>query len=126
MHWLISQSLYLVQVDVRSATGERDPGKSFAASGFSSLSYLVLVIVFGLMLVIAYLFAMIPLRENIPVGASCSAIVSAACHPPRGDTEAHLKQVQWGVTEEVDDSGIAHCAFSSRAVSLPVPGTRYV
>ncbi|KAH0034207.1 hypothetical protein KCU78_g2310, partial [Aureobasidium melanogenum] len=94
LHWLVSQSVFLVQTDVLSATGERDTDMAFVASGFSSSSYFVLILVFGAIFLAAYVVAMLPLRENIPFGASCSAIISAACHPPDNDTEAHLKEVQ--------------------------------
>lgn len=40
-------------------------------------------------------------KGNLPAGATCSAIVSAACHRPVGDKEAHLFPVIWGdVTEQ--------------------------
>ncbi|KAG9602853.1 hypothetical protein KCU77_g526, partial [Aureobasidium melanogenum] len=106
LHWLVSQSIFLVQIDVLSATGERDTDMAFVASGFSSSSYFVLILVFGAIFLAAYVVAMLPLRENIPFGASCSAIISAACHPPDNDTEAHLKEVQWGVVDTTHPSGL--------------------
>jgi hypothetical protein len=41
----------------------------------------------------------------LPQGGSCSAIISAACHGPTGDTGAALKPVKWGEIEvaETDD-----------------------
>lgn len=32
----------------------------------------------------------------MPMGATCSAVISAACHPPIGDDEAYLFPVRWG------------------------------
>ena len=33
----------------------------------------------------------------MPIGATCSAIISAACHAPRADKEAHISRIRWGV-----------------------------
>ncbi|KAG9849625.1 hypothetical protein KCU98_g4806, partial [Aureobasidium melanogenum] len=125
LHWLISQTIFLVQIDVQASNGQPDADKTFVASGFSSLSCLVLIVVFGAILIVAYLVAALPLRENIPFGASCSAIISAACHPPDTDAEAYLKEVQWGVTDTTHISGVQHCSFTSQSVSNPIPGNRY-
>jgi len=99
LHWLTSQTIYLVQFDVESATGQRNTDAAFVASGFSTLSLFVLILALDLAILSVYIVAMLPLQENIPLGASCSAIISAACHPPDTDTEAHLKEVRWGVTD---------------------------
>ncbi|KEQ69019.1 hypothetical protein M436DRAFT_57197 [Aureobasidium namibiae CBS 147.97] len=125
LHWLISQTLFMVQIDVQSGTGVRDTGKAFVACGFSSFSCLVLISVVGSIIMAAYIVATLPLQENIPFGASCSAIISAACHPPDTDYEAHLKEVMWGVTDTAHSSGLQHCSFTSQHVSPPVVGNRY-
>jgi hypothetical protein len=35
-------------------------------------------------------------KGGMPLSATCSVIISAACHHPDGDKEAHLFPVQWG------------------------------
>jgi hypothetical protein len=35
-------------------------------------------------------------KGGMPLSATCSVIISAACHRPDGDKEAHLFPVQWG------------------------------
>lgn len=125
LHWLISQTLFLVQIDVLSATGERDTQEAFVASGFSSLSCFVLALVFGSIMVATYITATLPLKEKLPFGASCSAVISAACHPPAMDTEAHLRKVKWGVITAMDNPNLQHCSFTSQHVSTPIVGTRY-
>lgn len=32
----------------------------------------------------------------LPLGATCSAVISAACHPPPSDFDAYLQPVTWG------------------------------
>lgn len=50
--------------------------------------------------------------NGMPLAATCSAAISAACHPPAEDTEPHLFSVRWGVVES-DVEGRAHCAFTT-------------
>ncbi|RYP60086.1 hypothetical protein DL771_010629 [Monosporascus sp. 5C6A] len=48
-------------------------------------------------------------------GGSCSAVVSAACHPPRGAYESARGCVAWGVVDDggEGDGAVARCAFTS-------------
>lgn len=32
----------------------------------------------------------------MPLAGSCSAVISAACHPPAGDEQASTKPLMWG------------------------------
>lgn len=89
LHWLISQTLFLVQIDVQSATGEHETNKAFVGLWVLSIQLFCAESVFGAIIMAAYMVVTLPLRENIPFGASCSAIISAAYHPLDSDTEAH-------------------------------------
>lgn len=60
---------------------------------------------------------------GIPLTATCSAGISAACHAPADDVDASVLPVQWGVVSVKD--GIGHCAFSSKLVAPPIPGHSY-
>ncbi|RYO81180.1 hypothetical protein DL764_009800 [Monosporascus ibericus] len=48
-------------------------------------------------------------------GGSCSAVVSAACHPPHGAYESARGCVAWGVVDDggEGDEAVARCAFTS-------------
>ena len=35
----------------------------------------------------------------MPLVSTCSAAISANCHPPKADKQAHLLPLQWGVIE---------------------------
>jgi hypothetical protein len=62
----------------------------------------------------------------MPLVSTCSAAISANCHRPDPDKEAHLLPVQWGVTEEELD-GIERCSFTTlRTVQPPKPGNFYL
>ncbi|RYP29400.1 hypothetical protein DL767_006740 [Monosporascus sp. MG133] len=48
-------------------------------------------------------------------GGSCSAVVSASCHPPHGAYESARGSVAWGVVDDggEGDGAVARCAFTS-------------
>jgi hypothetical protein len=57
------------------------------------------------------------------MAATCSAAISAACHRPVADKDAHLLPVQWGII----DDGSAQCAFTTlHDVQAPVVDYEYL
>jgi hypothetical protein len=52
-------------------------------------------------------------------------LISAACHPPADDIDAHLRPVQWGVVVEGTESTAGHCTFTSMEVTEPKKGCLY-
>jgi hypothetical protein len=125
MHWLLSQSFFLVRQDYRNRDGSLQENMSKSACGMSNLSLFVLLAVYLLLFIAFIYFALLQIRVRIPFAASCSLVYSAACHPPIGDVDAHLKPVQWGVVEPGGEDQIAHCTITSQPVTAPVPGTIY-
>ena len=129
LHWLVSQSIFLARVTVLYPTGIEDPAQSISACGYSSIA-----IIFGIgfgsilpLIAIAHGFRRYP--SGMPFAANCSAAISAACHPPEGDTDAASKPLQWGVTGEVVENNageiVGHCSFTSLAVTAPIEGQLY-
>ncbi|KAL4875009.1 hypothetical protein BJY04DRAFT_211628 [Aspergillus karnatakaensis] len=141
LHWLLSQSLFLVIVYMEWREGHetniiRGEGGSFSLFAI----FLTLVIDTAAMLTLIAL-AMRPLRSHMPMAASCSAPIAAACHPPEDDTETSLKPVMWGevaaathpddasdgssseLPDHLSGSGrqasYAHCSFTSKATVAP-------
>lgn len=120
LHWLVSQSLFLYQATVVDwdgtvldvAIGDRDTRPHAA--------YSCIAIVFVLMLGILLLMALLALgwsrklEAGMVMVGSCSAAISAACHPPLTDecdaTDSGQRAVWWGVTleshDECDDEGL--------------------
>ena len=101
------------------------PEKTQAGVGVSGLSFLTLYIVFFALVLVVALAGRRHFPVRIPFAASCSLVISAACHPSSGDTNAHLGQVQWGVVNERTFNDEMHCTLSSQAVSRPKAGMRY-
>jgi hypothetical protein len=56
---------------------------------------------------------------HLPVVSTCSAAISAACHPPDGDEQAWAYPLAWGVVK-------GRCSLSTaNDISSPVPGESY-
>jgi len=62
--------------------------------------------------------------SGMPLSATCSGAISAACHPSPDDVDAALLPVQWGVVSSED--GLGHCSFSSKKVGPLIEGQTYV
>lgn len=81
---------------------------------------------FFFLVFIGYSFRKMP--SGMPLVSSCSAAISAACHRPSEDTDAHLLPILWGVVDEPGPMGEGNekpgrCSFTtSRNVRQPEEG----
>ncbi|KAF2741451.1 hypothetical protein EJ04DRAFT_480852 [Polyplosphaeria fusca] len=123
LHWLLSQSLFFFRADRYNSRPEIQ--YTSMGCGLSGLSFIVLSVVFYILVVTVGFVGRRRLKLKIPFAASCSLVVSAACHAPSTEENPDLRAVQWGVVEEKMFDGIEHCSFSSRPVGKPVVGERY-
>jgi hypothetical protein len=125
LHWLISQSLFLVRVDSYSH-GVLDDDSNVSAVGLSPAPMLV-VVVLGLCLVaFAIGTGFRKLEGNVmPVAASCSLALAAAAHQPAGDVDAAVLPVKWGEVVEMGTADVGHCCFTSQEVLGVKPGRNY-
>jgi hypothetical protein len=127
LHWLLSQSLFLVRVDTVDRDGNISRSGTLSSGiAISGLSFLILYLAFLMLVVTVSLVGRRKFRTRIPFAASCSLVISAACHPPRDDKDAHLRPVKWGVVKERMFDGKLHCTLSSMHVKRPKAGTRYL
>ena len=71
------------------------------------------------------LFNRYPAGEHaVPLRSTCSAAISAACHKPEGDVDAHLLPVRRKVTGSHD--GVGHCLFTTAVdIEPPMDGMKY-
>jgi hypothetical protein len=124
LHYLLSQSLFLVRQELRTRDGDLYPG-STCACGYSVLSLFVFTLVLlALLLVVLYLLSE-KIDIHLPPARHCSLVISAACHPPGDEVDAHLGEVRWGVTELPTEDHVGHCTFTSREVTTLQPGALY-
>jgi hypothetical protein len=134
IHWLTSQSLFLALVypayayTGNMATGslvyEDLPPLEFSL-GYSCIAILCALILGSLLVLFGILNGFRRFRPGIPVAGSCSAAISAACHPSPKDTSAAFKPVKWGAVEEGAGDSVGHCSFSSLEVTKPIEGKKY-
>lgn len=124
LHWLVSQSFFLVRFDHYKSTGEFS--RSISNCGYSCIAIIAAMIVGSILVLLALAMGCRRYKPGIPTAGSCSAAISAACHPPPGDKEVATLPVQWGAVELLESSnGVGHCSFTSREVSMPVGGRVY-
>jgi hypothetical protein len=141
MHWLVSQSIFLVNLKINLPTNQplneatigKHPEFSVAstdgtitACGYSNFAIICTIGVGILMVAALIVTSAFKLQPGIPLAGNCSWAISAACHPPAGDRDAALKPVQWGaVSHGSEEGGPGHCCFTSLEVERPELGRLY-
>ena len=131
LHWLVSQSIFLVSVESYKAgdgaTTSTELWDSYMTCGYSPAAMMCVVVV-GAGLVSATIgFGFRRYRTGMPVAGSCSVAIAAACMPQPGRDEdgAAFEPVQWGVSSGVAMGGIGHCCFTKGPVQVPLDGAFY-
>lgn len=130
LHWLVSQSIFMVQITVfDTKTRSILSDQQISSCGFSPLAIIMATIVTSIMAAGGVVMGSFKYPAGMPLVGSCSAAISASCHPPDTDMDAQLRPVQWGaVTHGEDGDGeqaIGHCTFSSLVVDTPISGHLY-
>lgn len=93
LHFTLSQSVFVVPLEFYTLGGIY--GGRQAATGYS-IWPMITSIIFGLIVTALPLgLGFQKYDERMPLGATCSLVISAACHRPNEDDEAHLLPVQW-------------------------------
>lgn len=97
MHWIISQSIFLVGVEAYDYHNKRYPEKDFTTCGYSPAAQITGIIAGLLMLVYIMAFSHKKFKSRMPIAGSCSLAISDACHPaddgtsePRNDPRLPL------------------------------------
>jgi hypothetical protein len=139
LHWIISQSIFLLAIDFYDSLGNPDDsyreGMPYAARDYRTLGFspsaILSVIVLALLMIISIVgMGYIPYKGGIPLAGSNSMAISAACHPANdcnadeGGISTAFERLQWGVMKTSQD-GVGHCGFSSEQVTAPVEGEMY-
>ncbi|KAF5388815.1 hypothetical protein D9757_005580 [Collybiopsis confluens] len=130
LHWLVSQSIFLVKVTYwygTDATGDENT----TSCGYSPLGMILTIIVGTTLILGAFIVAFFTrINGEMPLVGSCSAAISASCHPPLTDGSDSLKPMKWGSVVGAEDEdnklgSVGHVTFSSGAVVKPTPGFYY-
>ena len=113
LHWLVSQSLFMVQITQYDTEGNLDPAHHESNCGYSPIA-IICALVTGVLLATSAVF--LGLRKfkagSPPVVGTCSAAISASCHPGTWDDRLVYEKLRWG---EVGQgwNGVAHCSLAS-------------
>ncbi|KAA8652739.1 uncharacterized protein ATNIH1004_001644 [Aspergillus tanneri] len=122
LHWLVSQSFYSVQL-VKRNTVSHHLGYWTSSVGYSPIAMIFSIGVLALAIIAMIGIGLRRLKAHMPIAGTCSAAISAACHPPIGDEDAASKPVMWGEAPRDENTGerarYAHCSFTSMDVNLP-------
>jgi hypothetical protein len=132
LHWLVSQSIFLVSIDFydyfgRSSGWVWSTDTSMKTCGFSPIAIISVIILGSVMVIAIIAFGFIPYKQGITLAGNCSMALSAACHVDKrleNGAMAATEKLQWGVVG-VSEDGVGHCSFSTREVTSPVQGEVY-
>ena len=131
LHWLCSQSFFMVRIDGVNARKEIDPNDQLVRLGYSATGVVSLIgVSVGMMVATVCVGAFRRLRTGLGE-TSMSVVISAACHVKRYEPEPWLQEIQWGdVTERTDfgegeEQRVRHCAFTARLAERPFVGQAY-
>lgn len=129
LHWFVSQSIFLARVNVIDSNGFEVPNMQISTCGYSPMALIFAIILGSVVLLLGIFNGFRKSRVAMPLAGSCSAAISAACHPPETDVDASLKRVMWGVVAEESfkhlNESVGHCSFTSFKVEAPVVGKKY-
>ncbi|KAJ5089838.1 hypothetical protein N7532_008522 [Penicillium argentinense] len=132
LHWLMSQGFYFTWLLPYDNYGNLLKDRRQSTLSVTLLPIFLAVIVLGLLLCFLFVIAFRKLKSDIPLAETCSAAISAACHPPKDenlDTIA-MGPVTWGETREPEwmydsdqfdeaEDRKGHCSFTSARTSRP-------
>jgi hypothetical protein len=134
MHWLCSQSLFLVRFDGKSSSGQLDEKDRLVQLGYNVTGMLSLIGILIAMMVANICVASFK-RLEIPLGETgMSCVISAACHAKQDRDQPWLHMVQWGDVGDIDQgmsgeeggrSGFRRCGFTAGRVQKLMVGESY-
>lgn len=123
LHWLMSESLFYIHVNVLDPNGNSVLSDQLNCIGYSVLGMMIVLIILGVLTFTTWMLSLLGrFPAGMPVVGSCSAGISAACHPI-GEGDISEKLVSWGEVSGRNHEG--HCSFTSREASMPVIGHVY-
>ncbi|KAF2790980.1 hypothetical protein K505DRAFT_310397 [Melanomma pulvis-pyrius CBS 109.77] len=126
LHWLVSQSIFLVAINAKSWNGiERT---SWTSCGYSPMAILSVLCLGSFMTIAIVGFGFVTFKPGMVLVGSCSAAISAACHNATCDSvdgnSAAAGKLKWGAVGK-NSENVGHCTFSTEEVDLPSEGEIY-
>jgi hypothetical protein len=129
LHWLCSQSFFMVRIDGVDANGTIDEDDRLVRLGYSAKGVTALISLAVAMMVSTVCMGWYRRLWTGLGETSMSVLLSAACHPERLEVEPWLQGVQWGDVSEGEhgsDKRVArHLSFTARLAKQPIHGQMY-
>ncbi|KAL4861550.1 hypothetical protein BDV12DRAFT_64372 [Aspergillus spectabilis] len=125
LHWLMSQSIFLVRILSYTGWQERDTSYDTMTVGYSPPAIMAVICVGALVPAALIWIGQRRFKSGMPVAGSCSLAIAAACHPS-GKTDGEKLEIEydllkWGA-ESYQAGEIGHCTFSNGKVHPPEGG----
>lgn len=129
LHWLVSQSLFLARVNIYDFNDVLDESASISTCSDSIMAFLLVIVIGGFTLLSIIALSFRRYSTGMPLAGSCSAVISAACHPSKHDVNASQRPVKWGAIPKGERYRSArpmgHCTITSLEVEPPFEGKFY-
>ncbi len=130
LHWLCSQSFFLVRINGVNAYGEIDKDDQIVRLGYSATGIVSLISLAAAILIGTLAIAFFRRLQTELGETSMSVLISAACHlkdyATEYGSEPWRQEMQWGdVSVGEANQEVRHCAFSPGLVRRPVVGQAY-
>ncbi len=124
LHWLVSQAFFLAKI-VALKDGQENVENSTTMFGFSPIAMLFALVAGSVVFFGVLGLALRRYKSCMPLASSCSAAISAACHPrPSEGRGIATRQLRWGVLS-LNQDGSEHCGFGSSDVQPLITGRLY-
>lgn len=133
MHWVISESFFLVRVAFYDENGKplsqngelESNDNTLTLPGYSLEAILTAIIMSGGMLLVLLLFSYREFPSDMPFIGNNSWAISTVCYRPENDKEAATKEVKWGAISHQEGEKAGHCCLTSFEVEKPIEGELY-
>lgn len=132
LHWLISQSLFLVRITIYETNGTERMSRAINATGWSAYPIVFALSMGGAMLTAVLLLGLLKSYPGtMPLAACCSASIASSCQPVEDMARdgSATERLQWGVVGEgttVDGHDkIEHASYSTGQVTPLIAGHFY-
>lgn len=116
LHWVMSQSIFLANIEQRSATNYSTLYGAINACGYSPIAIIFSVGISGILLLVLYSFGFRRYPSGMPLVGSCSVAISPACHV---DEEEGSDMIQWPLMYGViQRNGTRKRSYTQNSVNL--------
>ncbi|RMZ45944.1 hypothetical protein AFCA_001198 [Aspergillus flavus] len=93
VHWLISESLFLVMIEAYTVGMERDPTNDIITCGYSAVAIVATISVGAVALGALIGLSFKRFKSGMPVTGSCSLALAASCHANTSPADLFLRKM---------------------------------